>query len=193
MLEINGVQVKKVLLTVYRSLIRSILDYGAIVFDSMSDINKQKLDSVQAQALRIACGAARGTSAALQVQTGEPPLQLRRLQLQLQYAVKVKALKDHPASKVFQPHWMNRTRKYNENTDPIYNKVFTFLDNINISECETVFPTLDPPWRRKKCKVHLSVSTAGSKEQNPTLLCALANERLQFYGRYLHVFTDASN
>ena len=61
MLEINGVQVKKVLLTVYRSLIRSILDYGAIVFDSMSDIYKQKLDSVQAQALRIVCGAARGT------------------------------------------------------------------------------------------------------------------------------------
>ena len=82
--------------------------------------------------------------------TGEPPLQLRRLQLQLQYAVKVKALKDHPASKVFQQHWMNRTRKYNDNTDPIYNKVFTFLDKINISECETVFPTLDPPWRRKK-------------------------------------------
>jgi len=53
---------KKVLHTVYRSLIRSILDYGAIFFDCMSDINKQKLDSVQAQALRIACGAARGTS-----------------------------------------------------------------------------------------------------------------------------------
>ena len=59
-----------------------------------------------------------------------------------------------------------------------------------------MFPTLDPPWRRKKCKVDLSVSvsTAGSKEQNPTLLCALAMSSyiLQFYGRYLHVFTDAS-
>ena len=36
------------------------------------------------------------------------------------------------------------------------------------------------------------MSTAGSKEQNPALLCALANERLQFYERYLHVFTDPS-
>jgi len=38
-------------------------------------------DYLQAEALRIACGAARGTSiAALQVDTGEPLLQLRRLQ-----------------------------------------------------------------------------------------------------------------
>jgi len=119
---------KKVILVIYKSLIRSILDYGDIALDSVSDTNKRKLDSIQVQALRIACGAARGTStAALQVDTGEPPLQLRRLQLQLQYAVKVKALKDHPASGVFRPHWLNRTKKYKENTDPIFNKVSSFI------------------------------------------------------------------
>ena len=31
---------KAVLLLIYRSLIRSILDYGAIVYDSISDSNK---------------------------------------------------------------------------------------------------------------------------------------------------------
>ena len=46
-----------------------------MAFDSISDSNKQKLDYLQAGALRIACGAARGTSiAALQVDTGEPLL-----------------------------------------------------------------------------------------------------------------------
>jgi len=34
------------------------------------------------------------------------------------------------------------------------------------------------------------MSTTGSKEHNPTLLCALANEQL--YGRYLYVFTYVS-
>jgi len=101
---------KKVLLIIYRSLIRSILDYGAIALDSMTDRNKERLDSIQAQALRIACGAVRGT-ATLQVEMGEPPLQIRRLQLQLQYAVKVKALKDHPAKKVFEPHWTAKYKK----------------------------------------------------------------------------------
>jgi len=92
---------------------------------------------------------------------------------------KLRQLKDHPANKVLKPHWMNRSRKYNENTDPIYNKVFTFLDKINIPECETVSYLRPTVAQGKKCKVDLSVSTAGSKEQNPTLLCALANEQLQ--------------
>jgi len=43
---------KKTLLILYRSLIRSILDYGDIALDSMSDHNKRKLDSIQARALR---------------------------------------------------------------------------------------------------------------------------------------------
>ena len=98
---------------VYRSLIRSILEYGSVALDSMSNTNKRKLDTVQAEALRIACGAARGTfTAAIQVDTGEPPLQLRRLQLQLQYAVKVKSQKSHPASVVLQPHWLNKSRHF---------------------------------------------------------------------------------
>ena len=49
---------------------------------------------------------------------------------------KLRHLKDHPANKVLQPHWMNRFRKYNENTDPIYNKVFTFLDKTRICAAE---------------------------------------------------------
>jgi len=89
------------------------VDYGAIALDSITNRNKERLDSIQAQALRIACGAVGGTAtAALQVEMGEPPLQIRRLQLQLQYAVKVKALKDHSAKKVFEPHW---TAKYKKN------------------------------------------------------------------------------
>jgi len=43
---------KKTLLIVYRSLIRTILDYGAIALDSMSETNKKKFETIQAQALR---------------------------------------------------------------------------------------------------------------------------------------------
>ena len=93
---------KKTLLLVYRSLIRSVIEYGCIAYDSMGVENKRKLDSIQAQALRIACGAVAGTAtAALQVDAGEPPLQLRRLQQQIQYAAKVKCDEHHPASSVF--------------------------------------------------------------------------------------------
>jgi len=119
------------------SLIRYILEYGPVALDSMSNMNKRKLDTVQAEALRIACGAARGTSnAAIQVDTGEPPLQLRRLQLQLQYAVKVKSQKSHPASVVLQPHWLNKSSHFDENTNPIYENVSAFIADTDIKEYE---------------------------------------------------------
>ena len=184
---------KKVLLIIYRSLIRSILDYGAIALDSMSNRNKERLDSVQAQALRIACGAARGTAtAALQVEMGEPPLQIRRLQLQLQYAVKVKSLKDHPAKKVFEPHWTARNNKFDLNTEPIYYKVADFIATTEIIETEHVRPKTDPPWRRKQCHVDISIAKAGRKDENPNLLCTLAKEKIDTYKQCLHIFTDAS-
>jgi len=43
---------KKVLLTIYRSLIRSVIDYAAIAYNS--DNLKQRLDVIQHKALRIA-------------------------------------------------------------------------------------------------------------------------------------------
>ena len=59
---------KKVLLTIYRSLIRSVIDYGAIAYNSASDNLKHRLDVIQHKALRIACGAFCSTAAsALQV------------------------------------------------------------------------------------------------------------------------------
>ena len=113
---------QKNLLLVYRSLIRSVIEYGSIAYDSTGDENKRKLDSIQSQALRIICGAVRGTAtAALQVDVGEPPLQIRRLQQQIKYAVKVKCNDQHPASSVFKPHWTDRSKKYTLNTDPIGN------------------------------------------------------------------------
>jgi len=40
--------------------------------------------------------------------------------------VKVRAFEDHPASKVLQHHWLNRTRKYDKNTDPFLIKFLLF-------------------------------------------------------------------
>jgi len=90
---------KKVLITIYRSLIQSVIDYGAIAYNSASDNLKKRLDVIQHKALRIACGAFCGTAAsALQVETGEVPLSLRRSQQDLKYIVRVKATKGHPGN-----------------------------------------------------------------------------------------------
>ena len=185
---------KKTLLVLYRSLIRSVLDYGDIALDSMSQQNKQRLDSVQAQALRVICGAVRGTAtAALQVDTGEPPLQLRRLQHQLQYAIKVKCMDNHPAKSVFQPHWTTRIKKYDSHSVPIYNKVNEFMTQQVSSVQQNSTSLLSvPPWRRKEVLVDISVSEAGSKGQCPHILISSAREQLDMYAKDLQIYTDAS-
>jgi len=122
---------KTCLLTIYRALIRSVLDYGAIAFDSMSAANKTKLDVIQHKTLRIACGSFCSTSAAaMQVETGEMPLGCRRRQQQLNYAIKIKAALNHPAKSILVKDRFVLSRKFNENTKPFYSKVKDFFDSV---------------------------------------------------------------
>ena len=67
---------KKTPLMFYRSLIRSLLDYGYEAYDSASKSSKQVLNSMQYRymSLRICAGVLHGTPlAALQVEINEPP------------------------------------------------------------------------------------------------------------------------
>ena len=81
-----------------RSLIRSVIDYGSVAYNSASDSAKHMLNVIQHKGLRLASGAFCSTAAAaLQVETGELPLHLRRSQHEIKYSVQVKANKGHPA------------------------------------------------------------------------------------------------
>jgi len=109
---------KKTLIMLYRSLIRSIIDYGAIAYDSASESSKRRLDQIQSKALRICCGAMIMTPvAALQVECGEMPLELRRKEQQLQYATKLEASHDNPTRSILIDCWQNH-KKYPKGKEP---------------------------------------------------------------------------
>ena len=64
-------------LTMYRALIRPLLEYGAIALDIAKAVHKYQLDVIQAKTLRITCEAMGITPiAALLIETDEKPLQL---------------------------------------------------------------------------------------------------------------------
>ncbi len=68
------------------ALIRSVLDYGCVVFGSAAQSQLKNLDVIRAQALKLCCGAFKTTPlSALQVEMGEFPLELRRKQLMVNY------------------------------------------------------------------------------------------------------------
>ncbi|GBL80547.1 hypothetical protein AVEN_225242-1 [Araneus ventricosus] len=84
------------LMRIYRSLVRSKLDYGVPVYGSASKSTSKMLDSLHHQGLRIATGAFRTTPIpSLHVISGEPSLELRRHRLSLSYFYKIMSDESH--------------------------------------------------------------------------------------------------
>ena len=80
------------LLNLYRTIIRSILDYGSIIYGSARKSYLELLDPVHHQELRLAMGAFRTfPSESLLAEANEPSLYNRRLKLSMQYALKLKS------------------------------------------------------------------------------------------------------
>ena len=94
-------------LKLYRSLVRSKLDYSCIVYGSASKAALAKLDPVHNQGLRLSLGAFRTSPVeSLYAEAHEPQLEIRREKLALQYILKPKANPGNPAyDVVFNPKY----------------------------------------------------------------------------------------
>jgi Reverse transcriptase (RNA-dependent DNA polymerase)/Endonuclease-reverse transcriptase len=89
---------KKILLLLYRSLIRSIIDYGCLAYEGASKSNLKYLDSIQYQALLIATGGFIGTPLfTLLAECAEKSLEYRRIELRLKYLTKLNYIPVNPA------------------------------------------------------------------------------------------------
>src|SRR4030088_2841256 len=100
-------------LRLYRSLIRSKLDYACIVYGSARRSYLSMLDPVQNQALRLCLGAFRNLPVdSLQVEANEIPLGHRRDRLAIQYLTKLKSTPSNPTYQcIFTPQF---TRLFEE-------------------------------------------------------------------------------
>ena len=82
-----------VMLRLYRSIIRSKLDYGSFIYGSASAATLKTLDPVHNAAIRLCTGAYRSSPvASLYAESGEAPLQYRRNQLIMQYFARTQQL-----------------------------------------------------------------------------------------------------
>ena len=98
---------RKVLLNLYRTIIRSKLDYGSIIYGSARKSYLEMLDPIHHQGLRLALGAFRTSpSESLLAEANEPSLYNRRLKLSMQYALKLKSIPPNPTYEtVFEPQY----------------------------------------------------------------------------------------
>lgn len=80
----------------YNALIRSILDFGSIMLEPCDKKTLSRLDKIQVKALRVVLGAMKSSpNRALQVESVEPPLHLRRQYLADRFLFKVSHIKSN--------------------------------------------------------------------------------------------------
>ena len=184
------------LLHLYRSLVRSKLDYGSIVYGSARKSYLQILDTVHHRGLRLALGAFRTSPVtSLYVEADEPSLTLRREKLSLQYATRLAANPSNPAFKVtFSPQFSEIYERKPTAIRPFGLRVLPLLDstNINPTNIEKHFVTEIPSWCMKKPDILFDLHTS-KKSFSDSLIMKQNFHILQSrYTEYQHIYTDGS-
>ena len=188
---------RKVMLRLYRSLIRSKLDYGCIVYGSARKSYLQMLDPIHNQGLRLCLGAFRTSPVeSLYVDAHEPCLGARRAKLSLQYATKIKSLPKHPAhNAVFDNKYMKLfdARPNAIRTFGLRIKQFLTASNIDFSDIlETPSYFILPPWCVKPPKIVLDLVHLKKDRTDASIYQQLFLEIRDKYRDYIPVYTDGS-
>ena len=153
---------RRVMLRLYRSLVRSKQDYECIVYGSACKSYLQMLDPVHNQGLRLCLGAFQ-TSKSLYVDAYKPCVGARRAKLSLQYTSKIRSLPKHPTHDAV----FDNKYKYMKLFDVRPNAIRTFglcinqfltASNINFSDIlETISYFVLPHWCKKPPKIVLDL------------------------------------
>ena len=127
---------RETLLRLYRSIIRSKLDYGCFVYGSAKKNVLDTLDPVHNAAIRICTGAFRTSPVvSLYADSAEPPLQMRRTQLLLQYYARAQQLPTSTAISNIQPALQNTAQ---DHSNPINTQISIALQAINSTGYQTL-------------------------------------------------------
>ena len=185
------------LLKLYRTQVRSKLDYGCVVYGSARSSYLQSLDRVQNAALRVCLGAFRTSPiSSLYAEANEMPLDLRRQKLTLQYVLKLKSNPSNPAySCVFAPCYKVFFDARPTAIPTIGIRIQQQLSETGISlDCiarSSICAT--PPWLLRTATFVDCLHQLGSKgETAPELYRSKFNEVLAAFDGFERIYTDAS-
>lgn len=185
-----------ILLNLYRSLVRSKLDYGSIVYGSAKKSYLKILDAVHHQGLRLCLGAFRTSPIeSLYAEANEPSLGDRRLKLGLQYVSKLMAYPDSPAYDcVINPIYVDIYRKHESKTPPFGIRIKPHLEAIHL-ETNAVTPVVTskcPPWELPHPSFIFDLREYKKSDTNPLFLQQKFSEIKANYPDFSTVYTDGS-
>src|SRR6218665_2615653 len=169
-------------------LIRSVLDYGSIAYESASTTQKKVLDTIQCKALTIASGALRGTSlAALQFDCGEMPHHLRRKQQMMEFVMKVEAIPDHPTQTITVGRKLKTAK---DDTDPTRVKARQITNEIAAPKIQRLACATKPTWTLRPPVIDTTLREVVRGEGDPTRRRTLVEDHIHTLGAFKEATRD---
>ena len=176
----------------YRSLIRSKLDYGCIVYGSECGSYLQMLDPIQNHALRLSLGAFRTSpSSSLCVLANEPPLYVRKKKLPIQYSLKLSSnLQNHPYITLFNYKFkVSLERKLHQIPPLVMSKqtcmlLVSCVLRRNVLKCSI---PATPPWVFNWPHIDYSIHQSSKDNTAPEIY---RNKFFEFCDHYNNIFCD---
>ena len=187
---------KSTLLKLYRSLVRSKLDYGCFIYGSARKSYLRCLDSIHHLGLRLALGALRTSPVeSLYVEANEAPLSLRREKLALQYFTKLQSCPSNPAFDcTINPKYQECFAR-KESAIPTFGiRLKSVLENSGFSNNnvhQTIIPEI-PPWTLYRPRVNLELSNLSKRDTPSLVFIQNFNEIKNDHSYCTPIYTDGS-
>jgi len=187
---------QQTLLHLYRSLIRSKVDYGCIVYGSARGTYLQMLDPVQNHALRLCLGAYRTSpSSSLCVLANEPPLYIRRRKLSIQYCVNLSSSPQNPTyNTVFNCKFKDLFERKPNQIPPLSIRVQPDLRATGFVKRNALIYSIPatPPWLLKRPHVNHNIHRSLKDNTSPEIYRNMFFEFCDHYEDFSRLFTDGS-
>jgi ribonuclease HI len=185
-----------VLLQLYRTLIRSKLDYGCIVYGSARKSYLLRLDTIHHQGIRLALGAFRTSPIqSLYIEGHEPSLRSRRLKLALQYIIKLKGNILNPAYKcIFTPGYKRLYEARPTYVRPLSLRMKSHLEALhtNLHNIALVHWSDIPPWQLRKPNIILQLAMSRKSETHPLSYHERFADVRSAFPSHRAIYTDGS-
>ncbi|GFQ76046.1 probable RNA-directed DNA polymerase from transposon X-element [Trichonephila clavata] len=186
------------LLRLYRALIRSKLDYGSVVYRSACKSLLKILDPVHHQDLRLCLGAFRTSPVeSLYAEAYEPPLDLRRKYLCLNYFMNIQSMKTNTAYSYlfnFSLYNFKSHRSSLTYSQPFHFRIRDLIIDLNLNIGRIALCNISemPPWKVIYPKVDFSLSCYSKACTPVSTYITLYLEHIELFSDYEPIFTDGS-
>ncbi|GFO08398.1 hypothetical protein PoB_003490300 [Plakobranchus ocellatus] len=182
------------LLKLYRTLVRSKLHYGSIVYGSAKKHVLGAVDLIHHQGLRIALGAFRTSPIkSLYAEAGKPSLEHRRINFACNYVLKLKSLPRNPCHEVVFEDLFSDFSADTKSEPNLVASTFEHIKNakINLNTIDNLHVHCPPPWEEHNINVDFS-PTKQNKEntsiqgnENVDKLAKAALNRASCSGKFI--------